>query len=126
MISEAIISSSKDLGIIKYLSCFKKILNQCCLFILTRAHYDAFAGIGHAGVDYYFPEHNFTDSKVYNFTMSPGERRCFEIEIIDNNVAEVDYKLVAFLVGESDPFDECGRVSILIEDDEGKCWILMS
>ena len=81
-------------------------------------------GIAQDGVDYDFPKHNFTISQVYNFTVSPGERHCFEIDIIDNSVADIDYKLVVFTVGELNPFDICGHVHIFIEDHEGKVGML--
>lgn len=79
------------------------------------------------GEDYDFPNHNFTAELYYNFTMSPGETRCFEIAIIDDNIAEYHYEEVYFYLGIYDPFENtCDSWYISIYDNDGKCVVVHS
>ena len=53
--------------------------------------------------------------------MQPGEERCFDIAIVDDNIAENQYEYLYYAIGvyTTVPFHtESGRIRI--EDDEGK------
>ena len=49
--------------------------------------------------DIAFENYNFTADPYFNFTLQPGEQRCLEIEIIDDNVTEQTYKYFHFTLG---------------------------
>ena len=72
------------------------------------------------GVDFYVADHNFTNDQ-FNFTISPGETRCFEVIIIDNNIAERETNIFYYHIGVYNPDREyCEDGFISIEDNEGK------
>ena len=82
-----------------------------------------------AGVDFDIPGLNFTDDRFltvsynvsYNFTISPGETRCIEVIIIDDNVAGYRYKQFYYYIGVYNPDrGYCDSGYIYIEDNEGK------
>ena len=77
-----------------------------------------------SAMDILFPNHNFTVNPFYNFTMAPGETRCFEITIIDDNIAEIRHYLIldlGYYVGnDSDTPRYCGSRYIDIYDNDGK------
>ena len=68
-----------------------------------------------------FSEHNFTADPYFNFTIQPGEERCFEIAIIDDTIVESRYERMNYYIGlysNSMPLQRLtGRIRI--EDDEG-------
>ena len=73
------------------------------------------------GEDYDFPNHNFTAEPYYNFTMSPGETRCFEISIIDDDIAEYRYERFYLYLGIYDPYENtCDYWYTHIYDNDGK------
>ena len=76
-----------------------------------------------AGVDYDIPGLNFTaDGHLihYNFTISPGEKRCFKVIIIDDNVAELQYKVFSYDMGVYNPDQVYYYNGVFqIEDNEG-------
>ena len=68
-----------------------------------------------------FSNHNFTADPYFNFTMQPGERRCFDVAIIDDNIAESKYEYLNYAIGvyTTVPFlGQKGRIEL--RDDEGK------
>lgn len=68
-----------------------------------------------------FPNHNFTADPYFNFTMQPGERRCFDIAIFNDNMAENKYEHLYYSIGVYTPIPfHSQRARIRIEDDEGK------
>ena len=85
------------------------------------------------GEDYEFP--NITQSSPYfNFTISPGATRSFDITIIDDNVAENRHhyyyyyyyyhdfdELIAYEIGvyASNQRESCGYFHLYISDNEG-------
>ena len=73
------------------------------------------------GEDYVFPNHNFTAEPFYNFTMFPGRARCFEIAIIDDNIAEYQYEWIHYSLGIYRPFPvSCFKGRIRIYDNDGE------
>ena len=92
---------------------------------MTILQYFRIANEAIAGVDYDIAGLNFTAAEGhlihYNFTISPGERRCFEVIIIDDNIAELWNKRFRYYIGVYNP-DQVyyGSVSIRIKDNEGK------
>ena len=81
--------------------------------------YASFEGIRHRE-NIGFPNHNFTVDPYFNFTIQPGEERCFEI-MINDNVAEDRYENLYYYIGvynKNMPYQRSsGRIRI--EDDEG-------
>ena len=77
-----------------------------------------------SAMDILFPNHNFTVNPFYNFTMALRETRCFEITIIDDNIAEREhyfYLDLGYYVGnDSDIRRYCGYRDIDIYDNDGK------
>ena len=74
-------------------------------------------------MDFDIPGLNFTADlyPTYNFTISPGETRCIEVIIIDDNVAEYNYKVFYYNIGVYNPDrGYCGSGYIYIEDNDGK------
>ena len=73
------------------------------------------------GEDFDFPNHSFTaEQPFHNFTVYPRETRCFEIGIIDDNIAERDEPLY-FYLGIYDPRPNvCDYWSAHIVDNDGK------
>ena len=73
------------------------------------------------GKDFDFPNHSFTaEQPFHNFTVYPRETRCFEISIIDDNIAERDEPLY-FYLGIYDPRPNiCDYWSAHIVDNDGK------
>ena len=70
-----------------------------------------------------FPNHNFTVNPLYNFTMAPGEKQCFEVTIIDDNIAEIHHSLyldLGYYVGNSSDMRYCGYTRINVHDNDGK------
>ena len=53
--------------------------------------------------------------------MQPGEIRCFDIAIVDDNIAENKYEYLHYSIGvyTTIPFHS-QSTNIIIEDDEGK------
>ena len=68
-----------------------------------------------------FSGHNFTADPYFNFTIQPGEERCFDITIIDDKIAESRYEKLHYDIGvynNSTPLQRLtGRITI--KDDEG-------
>ena len=77
-----------------------------------------------SAMDILFPNHNFTVIPFYNFTMAPRETRCFEITIIDDNIAEREHYLhleLGYYIGnDSDTRRYCGSRNIYLYDNDGK------
>ena len=77
-----------------------------------------------SAMDILFPNHNFTVNPFYNFTMAPGQTRCFEITIIDDNIAEREHSLdldLGYYVGnDSDRRWHCDNRYIYLYDNDGK------
>ena len=74
-------------------------------------------------MDFYIPGLNFTADQypTYNFTISPGETRCIEVIIIDDNIAKYRRKNFYYNIGVYNPDrDYCDNGYIHIEDNEGK------
>ena len=71
-------------------------------------------------MDYEFPTINET-SNIFNFTISPGTTRSFEVVIIDDSIVEFRRERFYFnlyvygLTG----IDRIGQRSIIIEDNDG-------
>ena len=74
------------------------------------------------GEDYDFPNHSFTDEQpLYNFTVFPRETRCFEIGVIDDNIAEYRDEPLYFYLGVYDPRPNiCDYWYAHIVDNDGK------
>ena len=68
-----------------------------------------------------FPDHNFTADPYYNFTIQPGEERCFEIAIIDDSIIENTYENIYYYIGLYNNSMQLRRLTgrIRIQDDEG-------
>ena len=82
---------------------------------------DSSGGLGTAipGIDYEFPTINET-SKIFNFTISPGTTRSFEVVIIDDSIAEFHRKFIFYnLFVYSTGIDYIGQRNILIVDNDG-------
>ena len=77
-----------------------------------------------SAMDILFPNHNFTVNPFYNFTMAPGETQCFEIAIIDDNIAEREHYLSLnlgyYVSDDSDRRRYCGYRDIYLYDNDGK------
>ena len=74
--------------------------------------------------DILFPNHTFSVNPLYNFTMAPGEKRCFEVTIIDDNIAEREHSLglnLGYYVGNTSDMRDCGLRYIYVHDNDGKC-----
>jgi len=53
--------------------------------------------------------------------MQPGERRCFDIAIFDDNIAEYKYEHLGYSIGVYTTISfHSQSTNIVIEDDEGK------
>lgn len=77
-----------------------------------------------AGVTYQedieFLNYNFTADRYLNFTMQPREIFCFNITIIDDNIAEQKYEYLSFNLGVYNPEPlHLWYSSIRIQDNEG-------
>ena len=72
------------------------------------------------GMDYEFPTINET-SNIFNFTISPGTTRSFEVVIVDDSIAEFRRKLIFYnlYVYGFTGIDYIDRRSIHIEDNDG-------
>ena len=85
-------------------------------------HY--YSGDSTRAMDILFPNHNFNVNPVYNFTMAPEEKRCFEITIVDDNIAEgehyFDIDLGYYVANDSEPRRLCGRRHIYLYDNDGE------
>ena len=84
-----------------------------------------FIGLNHKE-DIDFISHNFTADPYFNFTLQQQERRCFEIEIINDNVTEDVYEYFYYTLGVyNDEPTTCRTARIRIEDNESKLFITL-
>ena len=60
-------------------------------------------------------------SNIFNFTISAGATRSFDLTIIDDNIAEYRLGRIGFQVGvyDSDRMIYCEYDYIYVEDDDG-------
>ena len=89
-------------------------MSHTCILLL-------FEGVSYKE-DIVFPDHNFTADPYFNFTIQPGEERCFEIAIIDDSIVESRYEYLTYRIGLYTPTPShrlSGQISI--QDDEGIC-----
>ena len=69
-------------------------------------------------VDFHF--HNFTADPFFNFTLHPGITQCFEIMVVDDEVAELHYEYFRYKIGMFTPDQEdCDSGRLIIEDNDG-------
>ena len=71
--------------------------------------------------DIHFVDHNFTADPYFNFTLKEQERRCFEIEIINDNITEQLNEEFTYTLGvHNNGSTTCQTARIKIEDNESK------
>ena len=69
-------------------------------------------------MDYEFPSINET-SNIFNFTISPGTTRSFEVVIIDDSIAEFRRKFIFHDLNVYGFTGYIGRTYIYIVDNDG-------
>ena len=71
-------------------------------------------------MDYEFPTINET-SRIFNFTISPGTTRSFEVVIVDDSIVEKRKRVLYYslYVYGFTGIDYIGGRNILIEDNDG-------
>ena len=71
-------------------------------------------------MDYEFPTINET-SNIFNFTISPGTTRSFEVVIIDDSIVEFHREFIFYdlYVYGFTGIDKIDQRNILIEDNDG-------
>jgi len=68
-----------------------------------------------------FADYNFTADPYFNFTLQERETRCFEIEIIDDNVTEQVFQFFSYTLGVyNDVPTNCTNWFIRVQDDDSK------
>ena len=94
-------------------------INVVCHLIADYYYYrDYYRPI--PGEDFEFQNVNMS-SPTFNFTISAGATRSFDVTIIDDSIAEMEYEHLIFYIGlyDSDGMNYCDSDYIYIEDNDG-------